>query len=70
MDVADIASDIEELRREASLDAHRAAQAQYAGPSATHCESCGEAIPEARRLALSGVVRCVICQGFHERMTR
>lgn len=69
MDVADIASDIEELRREAALDAHRAAQT-CTSPSATHCENCGEAIPEARRVIVPGVVRCVACQGYQERMTR
>lgn len=33
-----------------------------AGPSATACDACGEAIPEARRLALPGVRLCVACQ--------
>jgi phage/conjugal plasmid C-4 type zinc finger TraR family protein len=32
------------------------------GPSATHCDECGEAIPEARRQALAGVRLCVPCQ--------
>jgi len=32
------------------------------GPSATHCDECGEAIPEARRAALAGVRLCVQCQ--------
>jgi phage/conjugal plasmid C-4 type zinc finger TraR family protein len=32
------------------------------GPSATHCEDCGEPIPEARRAALAGVRLCVACQ--------
>jgi len=32
------------------------------GPSATHCQECGEAIPEARRAALEGVRLCVACQ--------
>jgi len=32
------------------------------GESLTHCEDCGEEIPEARRLALPGVRRCVACQ--------
>jgi len=70
MDVTDYASDLEEARREAALDAHRAAQALHAGPSATHCEGCGEAIPEARRVVVPGVVRCVACQGYQERMAR
>ena len=32
------------------------------GPSAEHCEQCGESIPEARREALPGVRLCVPCQ--------
>ena len=33
-----------------------------AGPGLSHCASCGEDIPEARRLALPGVRLCVTCQ--------
>jgi len=33
-----------------------------AGPSAKHCEECGEEIPEARRQAVPGVRKCVACQ--------
>jgi phage/conjugal plasmid C-4 type zinc finger TraR family protein len=32
------------------------------GESLTHCEECGEAIPEARREAIPGVRLCVPCQ--------
>jgi phage/conjugal plasmid C-4 type zinc finger TraR family protein len=32
------------------------------GPSATHCQQCGEPIPEARRAALAGVRLCIACQ--------
>ncbi|MBS0373954.1 MAG: DksA/TraR family C4-type zinc finger protein [Proteobacteria bacterium] len=32
------------------------------GPSAASCDDCGEAIPEARRLAMPGVRLCVACQ--------
>ncbi len=32
------------------------------GPSATHCDECGEPIPKARREALPGVRTCVACQ--------
>jgi len=39
------------------------------GPSATHCEECEKAIPEARRKAIEGVQFCVSCQeqGFNRR---
>lgn len=32
------------------------------GESLTHCEDCEAPIPEARRLAVPGVRRCVECQ--------
>jgi len=32
------------------------------GKSLTHCEECGEVIPEARRQAIPGVHLCVTCQ--------
>ena len=33
-----------------------------AGDGLDYCESCGEDIPERRRLALPGVRTCVACQ--------
>jgi len=32
------------------------------GPGRSHCEECGEPIPEARRQAIAGVRFCVACQ--------
>ncbi len=32
------------------------------GESLTHCEECGDEIPEARRQAMPGVRYCVPCQ--------
>ena len=32
------------------------------GPGSTHCQECGELIPEARRRAIVGVKLCVKCQ--------
>ena len=32
------------------------------GESLTHCEECGEAIPEGRRQAIPGVRLCIGCQ--------
>ena len=40
----------------------RARQALPKGESLTHCEECGDAIPEARRQAMPGVRHCVPCQ--------
>ena len=33
-----------------------------AGESSTHCQECGEPIPESRRQAVPGVRYCVSCQ--------
>ncbi|HET6587702.1 MAG TPA: DksA/TraR family C4-type zinc finger protein [Oleiagrimonas sp.] len=32
------------------------------GPGLTHCEECGDPIPEARRKAVAGVRLCLACQ--------
>lgn len=40
----------------------RARSHLHTGPSLMHCESCGAAIPEARRNAVPGVRLCVKCQ--------
>jgi len=32
------------------------------GESLSHCEECGETIPEARRKAVPGVRLCISCQ--------
>ncbi|MBI1182097.1 MAG: DksA/TraR family C4-type zinc finger protein [Alphaproteobacteria bacterium] len=40
-----------------------------AGESETHCEECGEPIPEGRRQAVPGVRTCVACQSGRDRRT-
>lgn len=40
------------------------------GESATHCNDCGEPIPEGRRLAVQGCRYCVECAPNHERWPR
>lgn len=40
----------------------RARQQLHKGPGLRHCETCGDAIPEARRLAVAGVRLCISCQ--------
>ena len=37
------------------------------GESATHCEECGVAVPDARRKAIPGVRLCVGCQAELEK---
>jgi len=49
-------------------DAIKRARAQLPrGLSLTHCEECGEAIPEARRQAVPGVKLCIACQAEADR---
>ena len=56
-----------------NIDAHIEKAVQKArgrmakGESLTHCEVCGEPIPDARRKAVPGVRKCVKCQEAEER---
>ena len=40
------------------------------GPSATHCDECDAAIPEARRTAVPGVRLCIACQDKADKEVR
>ena len=49
-------------------DAIKCARAQLpTGPSLSHCEECGEEIPEPRRQAMPGVRLCLPCQDERDR---
>ncbi len=49
------------------LDAVMSARARIpSGESETHCDDCGDLIPERRRLALAGVRTCVGCQSVRD----
>ncbi|HEU0277798.1 MAG TPA: DksA/TraR family C4-type zinc finger protein [Rhodanobacteraceae bacterium] len=48
----------------------RARSQRATGPGLTHCEDCGEPIPEARRKAVPGVRLCVACQTERDRAQR
>lgn len=63
MDIIDIAQQrqAEEVQR-----AIKNRPAQVAGESLTHCEECGEEIPEKRRMALPGCRLCVQCKAATE----
>jgi phage/conjugal plasmid C-4 type zinc finger TraR family protein len=37
------------------------------GPSLSHCNECGDAIPEARQRVVAGCKLCIECQKFNER---
>lgn len=70
MDVADLAA---ARQGEINADALRERQ-RTLGPalspqeSAEACESCGDEIPEERRVAVPGVTQCVDCQANLERI--
>lgn len=59
----------EQMRADALREqARRAALAgKTAADSAAECEDCGEPIAPARRLAVPGCQRCVVCQARAER---
>ncbi len=62
-----------QLHQERMLNAQLAAQvgkSRHIGPSLSHCEECGAAIPEQRRLALPGVIHCIECASWQERSTK
>ena len=48
----------------------RARRAMPKGESAEFCDECGNAIPQARRLAVPGVQHCVGCQSELEKTAR
>jgi phage/conjugal plasmid C-4 type zinc finger TraR family protein len=58
------------IRDAQALDAVRQKLAkQRSQPSYSHCDACGEDIPEARRIAVPGVTMCIYCQSKSERFT-
>ena len=61
-DLYDRAAEIEQLHRQAALEAHAAKQTHTAPVSAYQCEECSEPIPEARRQAVIGCRCCINCQ--------
>jgi len=57
----------EQIESTVDDEVRRARSALPRGNSLTHCEECGEPIPEARREALPGVRLCVACQEERDR---
>ena len=52
-------------------DAIKRARSQLPrGESLSECQDCDEAIPEARRSAVPGVRRCVVCQEEYDQRQR
>lgn len=51
-----------------SEDGVAAVRAQLgSGPSLSHCEECGEEIPEERRIAVKGCRHCIYCKSLMEK---
>lgn len=65
-DLFDLASELEDLHRQVSLDAVMNRMAAP-GPEASHCDDCDEPIPLARLQVVPGCRRCVDCQQIAER---
>lgn len=63
MDIVDLAN----YYAEQELADRLFGRVQYVGQSATHCEDCDGEIPEARREAVKGCVRCTECAVLGER---
>ena len=61
----DRACDLEQMMRDHAL-ARQLGKSDAQAPSAFECESCGEAIPEARRIAAMGCRYCIDCQQEYE----
>ncbi len=52
---------VERMEKMTTLFIEETRKAMYTGESATHCEECGEPIPESRRLAIA-CRYCLPCQ--------
>ena len=55
------------INMNAVAEVQRELERQAQNESLTHCEDCGDPIPEKRRQAIKGCVRCVYCQEQSER---
>ena len=64
-DKFDRAQQLEEQHRAAALSAHANRPIEHSTRS--HCQDCGDPIPELRRQAVKGCLRCVTCQTLIER---
>ncbi len=58
----ELAEQATEAARQRAIDG----RVRYEGVSAMECESCGDDIPEARRVAVPGCQTCVHCQAYRE----
>lgn len=66
MDEIDQAQAINEERLADALADHFRRVSSGTAPGSYHCHECGDPIPEARRKAAPGCVRCIDCQTLYE----
>jgi phage/conjugal plasmid C-4 type zinc finger TraR family protein len=62
-DVADMASDVEQIARDAAVSN----RVRYTGVSPMECYQCGDDIEPKRRELLPGTVLCASCAQFNEK---
>lgn len=67
MDIIDSASEVEDLHRDAAIQAHRMNRNLV---SAEKCSECDEPLKKERRDAYPGCTMCVECQADAERRNR
>lgn len=67
-DEMDRIQEINEQFQELALEDHL--RRRPTGESLTHCEDCGEEIPEARRRAQRGCRTCINCQRDREALLK
>lgn len=63
-DIYDRASELEQYQRDEAIK--KALDRKPVGASSLVCHTCGEDIPEARRLAVVACTRCINCQKDYE----
>ncbi len=62
-EIIDQANELVEQNINNAIQAHRINRSAV---SAEYCEECGEAIPQARRVAVTGCQTCADCQSLLE----
>lgn len=62
--------DLVQQRQQETLASQINAARHRGGVSASICEECDQPIPEARRAAFPGVIRCVSCQTLFEQQSK
>lgn len=67
-DIFDRAQELEQRQRAEAIA--KFSEKIETGDGLSHCEDCGEPIPEARRNAVRGCTRCVQCQTDAEKALR